>query len=231
MTRILGVDTATEACTVGLWIEGGVQVRHAVTPRGHADRVLDDCRVLLAQSGLRLADLDALAVGRGPGSFTGVRIGIGVAQGLGYAAGLPVIPVSTLATLAQGAADAAAVEWIATAIDARMGEVYWGLYRRGPDGLVTAVGRERVCAPGAVALPEEVEPCYGVGTGWAAHGEALRARLGARLTGVDPAALPHAASMLRLAAAAWTRGQAVPPGRVEPVYLRDRVAQAGGQPP
>ncbi len=228
MSRILGIDTATEACSVGLWLDGEVQVRHTVTPRGHADRVLGDCAALLDAAGLRLQDLDVLAVGRGPGSFTGVRVGVGAVQGLAYAADLPVVPISTLATIAQGAAAHTEASWVATAIDARMGEVYWGLYRRAGNGLVRLVGAERVCRPQTVALPEEVEVCHGAGTGWAAHGEILRRRLRGRLVGQDPEALPHAAALLRLAASAWARGEGVPAAQAQPVYLRDRVAHTGG---
>ncbi len=228
MAAILGIDTATEACTTGLWMDGEVRVRHAVTPRGHADRVLADCQALLAEAGLSLRDLDALAVGRGPGSFTGVRIGVGVAQGLAYAAGLRVIPVSTLAVIAQAVAEHAPARWIAVAIDARMEEVYWGVYRRDADGLVRPAGAERVCAPRAVSIPDEVGACVGAGSGWDTHGVALQARLQGRLREMEPGALPHAAALLRLAAAARERGEGVSPAEAHPVYLRDRVTHTGG---
>lgn len=227
--KILGVDTATEACTTGLWVDGELHVRHAVTPRGHADRVLADCAALLAEAGLSLQDLDALAVGRGPGSFTGVRIGVGVVQGLAWAAGLAVVPVSTLAVIAQEVARRDAAKWFAVAIDARMDEVYWGVYRRAPGGLVEPVAEERVCAPETVPVPNGVGECVGAGTGWAAHGEVLRALLGKRLRDVHSDALPHAEALLALAAAAWMRGEAVTAEQVRPVYLRDRVVHVPGK--
>ncbi len=226
MSRLLAIDTATEACSAALWLDGEVREQYAVAPREHARRLLPMVETLLAEAGLALGDLDALAFGRGPGSFTGVRIAAGMAQGLAFSAGLPVVPVSTLAALAQGAASDTRRRLL-TAIDARMGEVYWACYVAGTDGLVTPEGDERVCAPGEVPMPEG-DGWYGVGSGWAAYAEPLVTRLGGVLAGSDGARYPRAGDVARLAAAAFERGEALPAERAIPVYLRDRVADKPG---
>lgn len=133
-TRILALDTATEACSAALWLDGEIRARFEICPREHTRRILPMVDGLLAESGIALRQLDALAYGRGPGSFTGVRIGIGIAQGLALGAGLPMIGISTLAALAQGAWRQTGIDRVFAAIDARMGEVYWAPYRRDADG-------------------------------------------------------------------------------------------------
>lgn len=125
-TRILAIDTATEACSVALWNNGEKHALFEICPREHTQRILPMVQQVLAESGVTLNQLDALAFGRGPGSFTGVRIGIGIAQGLAMGAELPMIGVSTLATMAQGAFRVTGATQVLAAIDARMGEVYWG---------------------------------------------------------------------------------------------------------
>jgi len=221
--RLLAFETATEACSVALYIEGEVRERFQVAPRQHAELALPWAEALLAEAGVARAQLDAIAVGRGPGAFTGVRLAIALAQGIALALDRPVVPVSTLAVLAAGA-PGEGPERILAAIDARMGEVYAGAFRRGPDGPV-ALAAERVLAPALVGLPEDGPGAWqGVGTGFAAGRGALAQHLGPRLAAIDAAALPHAADLARLAAAACARGETVPPERVEPAYLRDNVA-------
>jgi tRNA threonylcarbamoyladenosine biosynthesis protein TsaB len=151
-----------------------------------------------------------------------VRLAIAIAQGIALALDRPVVPVSTLAVLAAGAPQAGGPRILA-AIDARMGEVYSGAFERHGDDLV-AVSKEIVSPPGAVVLPDEAGGWHGVGTGFAAAEYALQASLGPRLIDVDATALPHAADVARLAVAAFARGEALPPERVEPAYLRDNVA-------
>lgn len=125
-TRILAIDTATEACSVAVWNQGEIHALFELCPREHTQRILPMVQQVLAESGLALNQLDALAFGRGPGSFTGVRIGIGIAQGLALGADLPMLGISTLQTMAQGAWRVCGAERVLAAIDARMGEVYWG---------------------------------------------------------------------------------------------------------
>ncbi len=220
--RLLALETATEGCSVALWLDGELLERFEVAPRGHAERVLPWAEALLAEAGLAVRALDAVAFGRGPGAFTGLRIACGVAQGIALGAGLPVVPVSTLAALAQGAAGPARPRILA-ALDARMGEVYWGGYVLGEEGLVRPAGEEALLPPERVPRPQG-EAWWGAGPGWAAHGEALRRRLGGQLAGASPELLPRAGAVARLAAAALARGEALPPEQAQPAYLRQQVA-------
>lgn len=219
MLRLLAIETATEACSVALYQDGEVQERFEIAPRRHAALVLPWVEALLADAGITPAQLDAIAFGRGPGSFTGLRIAAGVTQGLAFAVDIPVVPVSTLAALAFGAHVASGQANILAALDARMKEVYWGAYRFSNSGQVTLAGEECVCAPDAVPLPAGVE-WLGAGSGWQSYGDILSARCG--VPGADW--LPHAGDMARLAAGLYQTGKAIPPEQATPVYLRDNVA-------
>jgi tRNA threonylcarbamoyladenosine biosynthesis protein TsaB len=216
--KLLAFETSTEACSVALWLDGALHERFELAPRRHAELALPWAEQLLAQAGVAKAQLDAIAVGRGPGAFTGVRLGVAIAQGIALALDRPVVPVSTLAALAWPAAG----DRILAAIDARMGEVYLGAFQREGDGL-RLLQPETVAGPDEIALPEG-DGWYGIGTGFDAVDGALRTRLGAQLVAVDAGALPHAADVARLAVAAFARGEAVAPERLEPAYLRDNVA-------
>lgn len=218
--NLIAFETSTEACSVAIWRDGEVLERFEVAPRRHAELVLPWSQALLAEAGLPRARLDAVAVGRGPGAFTGVRLGIAMAQGIALALDLPVLPVSTLAALGMGAPQPGPV---LAAIDARMGEVYAGAFLRKEDDVV-ALGGETVSAPDAVGLPGADGPWHGVGTGFAAAEGALRARLAEHIPAIDAAALPRAGNVARLAARAWDRGERVAPEKVEPAYLRNNVA-------
>lgn len=220
--KLLAFETATEACSVAVWDAGRVLARFEVAPRRHAELALPWAEQLLAEAGLARAQLDAIAVSRGPGAFTGVRLGIALAQGIALALDRPVVVASTLAVLALRAHAAPGAQVLA-AIDARMGEIYsaaFALDAAGPRPLSEA----RVGAPDAIALPDDAGEWTGVGTGFAALDGELATRLGHRLARVDAAALPHAADLARLAAAAFARGEALAPERVEPTYLRNNVA-------
>lgn len=219
--RLLAIETSTEACSVALMVDGEVRERFEVAPRRHAELVLPWADALLAEAGVRRSALDAIAVGRGPGAFTGVRLGISIAQGIALALDRPLLPVSTLAVLALGGAREGGPPVLA-AIDARMGEVYAAAFA--PEGAgLRALSREVVVAPEAFE-PPDAGPWAGVGTGFAAAGGALPQRLGGRLASVDAAALPRAGDLARLGAVAMAAGGAVAPERVEPAYLRDNVA-------
>ena len=217
--KLLAFETSTEACSAAVYIDGEVRERFELAPRRHAELALPWAEQLLAEAGIARAQLDAIAIGRGPGAFTGVRLAIAIAQGIALALDRPIVPVSTLAALAMQSQG----ERILAAIDARMGEVYAAAFARGADGVV-ALTAETVSAPDAVVLPDDARAWHGVGTGFGAGEDALQRRLGARLSTIDAAALPHAADVARLAAAAFARGEALPPERVEPAYLRDNVA-------
>ncbi|SEP72795.1 tRNA threonylcarbamoyladenosine biosynthesis protein TsaB [Ectothiorhodospira magna] len=228
--KLLAIETATEACSAALLLDRDIWVRFEVEPRAHGRLILPMMEGLLAEAGLSLGQLDALAFGRGPGAFTGVRIAVGVIQGAAFAADLPVVPVSTLAALAQQGLDEGANQVLA-ALDARMGEVYWGAFHGDGDGLVVPVTEERVCPPGDVPLPQW-QGWMGVGHGWAAHQAVLEARLGPCLSGRPmPDALPSAAEVARLAARDFRQGQVVSAESALPVYLRDQVAHKPGPRP
>jgi len=218
--KLLAFETATEACSVALYLDGEVLERFEVAPRLHAEYALPWAEDLLAQAGIQRAQLDAIAISRGPGAFTGVRLAIALAQGIALALDRPVVALSTLQVLGARAPG----EWVLAAIDARMGEVYSAAFQR-TGGVLTAIGAETVLAPAQVRLPEAGSAHWqGVGTGFAAGGGVLAAALGTRLAGVDAGALPRAADLARLAAAAHARGEAVAADRVEPAYLRNQVA-------
>lgn len=221
--KLLAFETATEACSVALYLDGEVHERFDIAPRRHAELSLPWAEALLAEAGLARSQLDAIAVGRGPGAFTGVRLAIALAQGIALALDRPVVPVSTLAVLAAGA-PGEGPEQILAAIDARMGEVYAASFRRDGAALVP-LEAERVLHPEAVQLPAGASGMWqGVGSGFAAAEGLLARQFAARMTAVDASALPRAAHLARLAAAAFAAGQALAPERVEPAYLRDNVA-------
>jgi tRNA threonylcarbamoyladenosine biosynthesis protein TsaB len=224
--KLLAIETATEACSVALWIDGDLRERFEIAPRRHTELVLPWADALLADAGIAKSQLDAIAVGRGPGAFTGVRLAIALAQGMALALDRPVVPVSTLAALAAGLLPLHPQEEetsILAAIDARMGEIYLGAFARTVDGLVASLNAERLVRPDAVSL-EDGRHWFGVGTGFSADSGALVRALGASLLRFDATALPHAADIARLAVRAFAMGEAVAPERAEPAYLRDKVA-------
>jgi tRNA threonylcarbamoyladenosine biosynthesis protein TsaB len=221
--KILAIDTATEACSAALLLDGEVHERFEVQPRKHGQLILGMMDGLLAEAGLALPQLDALAFGRGPGAFTGVRIATGVAQGAAFGAELPLLPISTLAALAQRHCRETGAQRILAAFDARMGELYWGAYRIDDSGLARLLGEEQVAAPDALQLPPG-DGWHGVGSGWGTYAEALAARLGDALVGTNPELLSSAHDVALLAVAAFREGQGVPAEQGLPVYLRDRVA-------
>ena len=216
--KLLAFETATEACSVAVFVDGDVLERFELAPRRHAELALPWAEALLAQAGVSKSQLDAIAVGRGPGAFTGVRLAVALAQGIALALDRPVVPVSTLAALAAQASGARAI----AAIDARMGEVYLGAFLA-VDGEPRPEGAETVVAPAQAALPQGMG-WHGLGTGFAAADGALCQRFGAALAAVDASALPHAADVALLGARAFARGGAIAPERLEPAYLRDNVA-------
>ena len=222
--KLLAIETATEACSAALYVDGHILQRAEVAPQKHSELILPMCDALLAEAGLARAALDALAFGRGPGSFTGVRIGTGVIQGMAFALDLPVVPISSLAALAQGAFRAHRAQAVLTAIDARMDEVYWGAFRE-ENGLMRAVGTECVRAPEAVPVPSGDEDWFGAGTGWGAYERPLRGRLGERLKDCEADVFPVAQDVVTLAVADFNAGLAVAAEQALPVYLRDEVVR------
>lgn len=220
--KILAVDTATEACSAALLVGDKLFSRWEEAPRDHTRKILPMVQAVLEDAGISLSDLDAIAFGRGPGSFTGVRIGISVAQGLAFGAGVPLIGISTLAAMAQGAYRLDGAQQVLTVIDARMNEVYFGRYEL-IDGRMQLVGDEVVSDP--VALVDVRGKLAGrvtcVGTGFETYGETLSGL--ADELAVSQVRFPAAEDMLPLARAAWLAGEAVPVEQATPVYLRDKV--------
>ncbi|KLD71966.1 tRNA (adenosine(37)-N6)-threonylcarbamoyltransferase complex dimerization subunit type 1 TsaB [Xanthomonas pisi] len=219
--NVLAFETSTEACSVALHVGGRVIERFELAPRRHAELALPWAEQLLAEAGITRRQLDAIAVGRGPGAFTGVRLAIGIAQGIALGLDRPVLAVSTLQVLALRAP--AQATHVLACIDARMGEVYAGVFVRRGDGVLELMP-EVVCTPDTLIVPDTAHRFAGVGTGLAAADGLLLQRFAAQLSSVDASALPHAADLLTLAVPALQRGEGVAPERVEPAYLRDNVA-------
>lgn len=216
--KILALDTSSEACSTALWVDGEVLERFE-TGSQHSERILPMVQEVLAQAGHALTQLDAIAFGRGPGSFTGLRIGAGVAQGLAFGANLPVVPVSSLAALAQGV-DAPRV---LAAFDARMRQVYWGAYARNAQGMVELVGEEKVLSPAQVPVPDDAA-WVGAGSGWDQYAALLTARLKNHVSAWRAQCFPRASFVARLGAYLHENGTALAPEQALPVYLRDDVA-------
>ncbi|HEY6451259.1 MAG TPA: tRNA (adenosine(37)-N6)-threonylcarbamoyltransferase complex dimerization subunit type 1 TsaB [Steroidobacteraceae bacterium] len=226
--KILALDAATELCSAALWIDGVSATREAARPQGAGELLLGLVAQLLAESGLGLNRLDALAFGRGPGAFTGVRLAVGVAQGLGFAAGIPLLPVSDLRALAHRvlACEGASMRALVCQ-DARMAQVYWACFeRRGEAPVASAepVSVEAVSAPAAVRLPAAWDgtAVCAAGSGFEVHATLadMPALQGARVWGH---LRPRAVEIAQLAAVDGL-GRAVPADMAQPVYVRDEVA-------
>ena len=222
--RILAIETATPVCSAALSIDGDVRERHALAPREHALLILPMIESLLEEAGLTVGALDAIAYGRGPGSFTGVRIAASVVQGIAFAVDLPVVAISTLATLALGAMRQTGAHRVMAALDARMAEVYWGVYVREPGALPRLQGAECVCAPRSVPVADG-SAWIGAGGGWSSYRQELLDRVGQEVIRVLPDLEPGAGDLVHLAAEGYRRGEVLRPEEAVPVYLRDTVVQ------
>ena len=221
MSTILALDTCTEACSAALLSQGKEYAAFEEVPREHSQRLLSMVDGLLAGAGISLNDLDVIAYGRGPGSFTGIRICTSMTQGLALGANKPVVGISTLAAMAQSAIDNGAMQVVA-AIDARMGEVYWAQYVA-ENGLARQIGDEQVSAPEAVTLSlDEKQPIIACGTGFEIYPELLT--LGGGLVRDSRSRLPDARQMLKLAQESLAQGLQTEVDDLQPVYLRDTVA-------
>ena len=217
---ILALDTATEACSVALLSGGKIFSQDELSPRAHTQRILPMIDALLNQAGISLQQLDALAFGRGPGSFTGVRVGAGIAQGLAFGANLPVLPISNLLAMAEAAYRQLKAENVVTLIDARMNEVYFAQYEKSEQGWREEVP-EQVCSPEHALTQIRVKKnTVVVGTGWGAYGQFAAANLPLSVSDI---ALPSAKYMLELAIADIIQGKSISAMDIEPVYLRNEV--------
>ena len=216
--QILALETSTEYCSVALDLDGKIIERFELVGQKHSELLIAMLADLLRDANVKLADLDGIAFGAGPGSFTGVRIACGATQGLALGADLPVIGVCTLQALAQ----AANHTHVIAALDARMGEIYHAVYEKQQGGWTT-VSEPRLCkaedSPAVVGTD-----WFGAGSGYAVYGEVLKRRYAGQLQGVDGAAVPHAADIAALAAAGFAQGLGVDAAQAQPLYLRDKVA-------
>lgn len=228
--NILALDTATESCSAALLSEGKLTTREMEFERGHAEHILPMIDAVLIEAGLRLPEMDAIAFGRGPGGFTGVRLAASIVQGLAFGANLPVVPISDLAALAQRAFDLAfAPDRVLVCSDARMQEVYWACYDRAENGFAKLVGKERVGPPDSVKLPAAWigipdRSVAGIGRGFRAY-PTLRDSVGPKVLVARDDLLPRAAEIAQLAALDVSGGRLLKPEEAIPVYLRDNVAQ------
>jgi len=222
MLTILAIETSSELASCALLRGAVVITRDSSGVRTHSQSILPMVQSLLEEAGIALKDCDAIAYGAGPGSFTGVRTACGIAQGLAFGAGLPVVPVVTLAAMALACRQRYQADDILAVLDARMGEVYWAQYRYadGPSAGALAVVAPTLSAPGAVQpLGDQAAAC---GNGFAAYGPAFAGR--AFAAGAHQDIMPHATQIGQLARIAFAAGAFVPPGEAQPLYLRNKIA-------
>ncbi len=221
--KLLAIDTSTDACSAALFIDGAIREKFEILPREHTKLILPMVDELLADAQIKPQHLDAVALSRGPGSFTGVRIATGVAHGIAFGADIPVVLVSTLAAIAQDVFNRHQVDLAFTAMDARMDEIFWGVYQPNALGLAELIGEEVVTPADKVVYPDM--DGVGVGSGWSVHGDALSSHIGSHVKYVISDVWPHAACVAQLGAYDFANGLGMPVEQAMPVYLRDKVAK------
>lgn len=215
---ILAIETSTEYCSAALWQDGKVSERCELVGQKHSEVLIAMLDAVLQDSGLRIQDIDGIAFGKGPGSFTGVRIACGVAQGLAFGADVKVVGVCTLEALAQ----ASGRDKVVAALDARMGELYLAAYEKRNDGWVEVIAP---CLCSADTAPNLAgDGWFGAGNGFAVNEAALLAHYGAQLSGTDAQIVPRAGAVAQIAAIEFAKGNAVDAALALPLYLRDKVA-------
>ena len=217
--NILGFDTSTEACAVGVITDVECVSRFELTPRRHTECVLPWSEELLAQAEIDKTQLHAIAVGVGPGAFTGVRLAVSLAQGMALGLSLPLVGVSSLACIAQSCQHDGP---IAVLMDARMDECYVGFYQK-QQGIVKAIAPEQLLAPEIISLPFSGD-WIAVGTGLSSYAERLPVALLSHFSHIDSTALPKADALLQIAVRDFKAGLALAPEQIQPAYLRDKVA-------
>jgi tRNA threonylcarbamoyladenosine biosynthesis protein TsaB len=218
--NLLALDASTEALSIAIQFNGQVFKHFEVCPQQHSQKVLPLVSELLDKAGCKLQDLDGIVFGRGPGSFTGVRISVAIAQGLAYGANLPLVGVSTLQAMAQQAIDEKQVDSVVTGIDARMGEIYFAHYLASETGIaqLNLDENEVVCAP--TDLPESINGLNAVGSAWQPYADQA-ANLNLKV--ISEITLPDAAYMLKIAEAEFEKGNTVQAADAQPHYVRDTV--------
>ncbi|ADE12457.1 tRNA (adenosine(37)-N6)-threonylcarbamoyltransferase complex dimerization subunit type 1 TsaB [Sideroxydans lithotrophicus] len=216
--RILAVETSTEYCSVALWQDGTVSERCELVGQKHSEVLMAMLDGVLKDAGIRIGQVDGIAFGEGPGSFTGVRIACGVAQGLALGADVGVVGVCTLQALAQ----ASGRDKVIAALDARMGELYLAAYEKRDGSWLTVI---EPCLCKADMAPDVAgNGWFGAGSGFAVNTGVLQAHYGQQLAGVDGSAAPLASAVAALAAGEFVKGNALDAAQALPLYLRDKVA-------
>ena len=216
---LLAIETSAAALSVALRVGGKVVARHLQVPRGQSKLTIPTIAEIFEEAGIAAKDLDAVAFGRGPGSFTGIRVATSIAQGIGLAVGIPLLPISSLACLAQGVINREHSDQVLVCLDARLGEVYWGLFAA-REGRAVLRGEERVDQPAAVERPRNGFAIVGSALGL---GDEHLDELRGAAEHCDAALDPNARDLLMLAGDAWMESQAVAAEDAAPVYLRHRV--------
>ncbi|WP_225639559.1 tRNA (adenosine(37)-N6)-threonylcarbamoyltransferase complex dimerization subunit type 1 TsaB [Candidatus Profftia sp. (ex Adelges kitamiensis)] len=220
---ILAIDTSTEACSVAIYKDGKTHTLFTICRRSHTQFILPMVQQILAKSRVSLNQLNALTFSCGPGSFTGVRLGMGIAQGLAMGANLPMIGISTLVTMAQGAFRLTGETQVLAAIDARMGEVYWGQYQLQKNGQWLGSSTETVLTP--MGVQKNIMNLTGrwatVGTGWVTYPNMAKIVSIKLIDGLI--SLPHAEDMLPLALIDFALGKVTAVENIQPTYLRNEV--------
>ena len=217
--KILALETSTEHCSLAVWLEGEIQVRAVPAQERHSQVILPLLQTLLADAQIRLSQLDGIAFGAGPGSFTGLRIACGIAQGLAFGANLPVVGISNLVALAEASHSAKVI----AILDARMGEIYHGVYERRA-GEWKTLSAPRLCSPQHPPVVSGRD-WVGVGSGFLAHKDALLTRYADQLKVVQADLVPHAREIAILGAQALLSGGGLAPEDAHPIYIRDKVAR------
>jgi tRNA threonylcarbamoyladenosine biosynthesis protein TsaB len=222
--KLLAIDTTEDTCSAALCVDDEMLWRYELAPRRHSELILPMVDELLSGAGLAVQHLDALAFSRGPGSFTGIRIATGVIQGIALGADLPVVPVSTLAALAQSAFRLQGAQKALSALDARMGEVYWASCHL-QDGIMVVGGDEYVGAP-RLDIDQFGGEYWGVGSGWGAYPDELKEATA--IVNILPEQRVHARDVASLGLAALLAGKTVAAEHALPIYIRDNVAVKAG---
>lgn len=225
--NILAFDTSTEACSVGISVDGDLLEHFSIPEQKQTQILLPIIEDLLQQAGLKVSELDTIAYGQGPGAFTGVRLAVSVAQGLGFSADVPVTGVSTLAAVAQHANTKHQAQNVLVAMDARMGEVYFGAFQFNDSGYLEHQAQEQVISLGGIPVPQEGE-WVAAGTGWDEYPNDKPAEYSSRVSSAIGSLYPDPASLIILAKAAMMSKQSIPAAQAVPVYLRNNVVRKPG---
>lgn len=223
--KILAIETATDACSAAVYLDGQIHSVFAIAPRQHTQLILAQIDTVLAEAGVKLKDMDALAFGCGPGAFTGLRIAAGVTQGLALAADIPAIAISSLAAMAQRAYEKYQCEKMYVGLDARMQQVYWGEYHI-QAGYSVLQGQEQLITPHEFELTQSAAPDFvGIGSAWQVYEAALQRHIQIESHQTFQTIYPSAEYIASLAAAQYNKTHYLYAGEIQPVYLRNKVAQ------